>query len=216
MAEIWATLGDAAKSASYSSTASSYMISWQEVGMSADGTHLLLEVRGAISANSGDMFNIVLGIQYNNQTHNVLAYNLAADKLLGTGIVPASLMTLQSTYYANNFGEYFRSRKLNELAAHPFSIADLYGFPIDSRLVLTPSISALLTPANHSSPYASAMWSLWTTTTTSTAVRDTFISKLHNWLTSGLTSVPFGDRFLDDTGATSPNRARPGIIPACS
>ncbi|KAJ7352460.1 hypothetical protein DFH08DRAFT_858995 [Mycena albidolilacea] len=154
MSEIWATLGNTDKSASYASTASSYMTSWQQAGISSDGTHLLLE--------------------YHNQTYDVLSYNLAADKLLGTGIVPASVTALQSTYYANNF--------------------DLYGFPIDSR-----------------SPFTSAQWSLWTATTTSTAVRDTFISKLHNWLTSGSTSTPFGDRFLDDTGVSSANKARPVV-----
>ncbi|KAF7375163.1 DUF1793-domain-containing protein [Mycena sanguinolenta] len=149
-----ATLGNTGKSATYASTAASYMISWQEVGMSSDGTHLLLE--------------------YGVQATNMLAYNLAADTLLGTGIVPVSVMNTQSTYYANNF--------------------DLYGFPIDTR-----------------STYASAMWSLWTATTTSTAVRDAFISKLHNWLTSGLTNIPFGDRFLADTGTTSTNMARPVV-----
>ncbi|KAK7032863.1 DUF1793-domain-containing protein [Favolaschia claudopus] len=154
MSEIWSTLGDQEKSDNYSSVATSYMATWEQVGMSSDGTHLLLE--------------------YHNQTHDVLAYNLAFDKLLKTNLIPELIMKKQSDYYANNF--------------------DLYGFPIDSR-----------------SPYASVMWSLWTSTTTSIAVRDTFISKIHDWLTSGITSIPFGDRFLDDTGVSSGNRARPVI-----
>ncbi|KAJ7481103.1 hypothetical protein B0H11DRAFT_1232531 [Mycena galericulata] len=154
MSEIWATLGNTVKAASYASIASSYMTTWQEVGTSSDGTHLLLE--------------------YGVQNDDVLAYNLAADKLLGTRLVPSSVFEMQSTYYSNNF--------------------ETYGFHIDSR-----------------SAYASAQWQLWTATTTSAAVRDAFITKLYNWLTSGLTSIPFGDRFLDDTGASSTNMARPFV-----
>ncbi|KAJ6577372.1 hypothetical protein B0H19DRAFT_1229523 [Mycena capillaripes] len=167
MSEIWATLGNSAKAASYSSTASSYMASWQQVGTSSDGTHLILE--------------------YNVQTNDVLAYNLAADKLLGTGLVPASNRRTTRIILAS-------LQTFSNVEWDAQSPTDLYGFPIDSR-----------------SPYASAMWSLWTATTTSIAVRDTFITKLHNWLTSGLTSIPFGDRFLDDTGGTSPNMARPVV-----
>ncbi|KAJ7739311.1 hypothetical protein B0H14DRAFT_3097400 [Mycena olivaceomarginata] len=129
MSEIWATLGNTDKSASYASTASSYMASWQQAGISSDGTHLLLE--------------------YHNQTHDVLSYNLAADKLLGTGIVPASVTALRAS-----------------------------AFPLFFSCFKIPA-------AESTSPFTSAQWSLWTATTTSTAVRDTFISKLHNWLTSG-------------------------------
>ena len=46
---------------------------------------------------------------------------------------------------------------------------------------------------------------------TTTAVRDQFINALHAWLTSGITQAPFGDRFLDDTGANSGNRGRPVV-----
>ncbi|KAJ7162343.1 hypothetical protein C8R46DRAFT_903856, partial [Mycena filopes] len=149
MSKIWATLGNTAKANSYKDTAASYMTSWQKMGTSSDGTHLIL--------------------QYGVQANDVLAYNLAADTLLGTGIVPASVMQLRW-------------------------ISDTYGFPIDNRFT-----------------WASAMWSLWTSATTTLAVRDSFISKLHDWLSSGLTSIPFGDRFAIDTGVSSSNQARPVV-----
>ncbi|KAF8207180.1 hypothetical protein K438DRAFT_427410 [Mycena galopus ATCC 62051] len=88
------------------------------------------------------------------------SHNLAADKLLG-GIVPASVTTLQSTYYANK--------------------------PL--RLPHRQSVDPVSPPCS----YPSAMWSLWTTTATSTVVRDISITKLPNWLSSGLTNIPFGD-----------------------
>lgn len=47
--------------------------------------------------------------------------------------------------------------------------------------------------------------------TTSTSVQNSFIDAIHSWLSSGLTSTPFGDRFEDDTGANSANEARPVV-----
>lgn len=52
---------------------------------------------------------------------------------------------------------------------------------------------------------------IWTAGTVNSSVRDSYITKLSDWLKSGITSIPFGDRFLDDTGATSPNQARPVV-----
>ncbi|KAI5899416.1 DUF1793-domain-containing protein [Schizophyllum commune H4-8] len=143
---------EAAKS--YHDTAASYLTTWQEHGISADGSHLTLE--------------------YGNHTTDVLAYNLAMDKLLGLDFIPDSVNDMQSAYYATNTAKY--------------------GFPIDSRTA-----------------YTSAQWMIWTTLSTTSAVRDQFITALHAWLTSGITQAPFGDRFLDDTGANSGNRGRPVV-----
>lgn len=47
--------------------------------------------------------------------------------------------------------------------------------------------------------------------TASTSVQNDFINAIHSWLSSGLTSTPFGDRFEDNTGANSANEARPVV-----
>ncbi|KAL1712103.1 DUF1793-domain-containing protein [Schizophyllum commune] len=146
--------GDEEAARTYHETAASYLATWQEYGISEDGSHLTLE--------------------YGNHTTDVLAYNLAMDKLLGLNFIPDSVNDMQSAYYANHTAKY--------------------GFPIDNRTA-----------------YTSAQWMIWTTLSTTTAVRDQFISALHAWLTSGITQAPFGDRFLDDTGANSGNRGRPVV-----
>jgi hypothetical protein len=147
-------LNAASAASSYSSTAASYLKTWQTFGISSDGSHLILE--------------------YGNQSTQVLAYNLAMDALLGLNFIPASVMSLQSTYYSNNLKKY--------------------GFPIDSRTT-----------------YTSADWMVWTSLTTSASVRSDFISAVYSWLSSGLTSTPFGDRFEDDTGINSSNENRPVV-----
>ncbi|KAE9407196.1 DUF1793-domain-containing protein [Gymnopus androsaceus JB14] len=147
-------LHDASSASTYNSTAESYLKTWQTFGISTDGSHLILE--------------------YGNETTEVLGYNLAMDALLGLDFMPASVKSLQSTWYENNMA--------------------LYGFPIDSRTT-----------------YTSAQWMIWTGMTTSTSVQNGFIDAIRSWLSSGLTSTPFGDRFEDDTGANSGNEARPVV-----
>ncbi|KAL1665396.1 hypothetical protein GGF50DRAFT_126410 [Schizophyllum commune] len=146
--------GDEEGARTYHETAASYLATWQEYGISEDGSHLTLE--------------------YGNHTTDVLAYNLAMDKLLGLNFIPDSVNDMQSAYYAKHTAKY--------------------GFPIDSRTA-----------------YTSAQWMIWTTLSTTAVVRDQFINALHAWLTSGITQAPFGDRFLDDTGANSGNRGRPVV-----
>ncbi|KAL1676966.1 DUF1793-domain-containing protein [Schizophyllum commune] len=147
--------GDEEAARTYRETAASYLATWQEYGISEDGSHLTLE--------------------YGRHTTDVLAYNLAMDKLLGLNFIPDSVNDMQG-----------------DCLTH--SIVAKYGFPIDSRTA-----------------YTSAQWMIWTTLSTTTAVRDQFITALHSWLTSGITQAPFGDRFLDDTGANSDNRGRPVV-----
>ncbi|KAJ7772994.1 DUF1793-domain-containing protein [Mycena maculata] len=169
---------------------------------------------------SGNM--LIMALDYTQRSGNI---SMASTyTLLGTGLVPSSVMdmrtfenylvslllrishnTTESTYYSENFSVQFPTWSTMTDFSH---LADTYGFPIDSRPSPTLLTSAAII---QRSPYTSAMWQLWTACTTSTAVRDTFFTKVYNWLTSGLTDIPFGDRFLDGTGATSSNQARPVV-----
>ncbi|KAJ3793241.1 hypothetical protein GGU11DRAFT_419164 [Lentinula aff. detonsa] len=92
-------LGDVESANSYNSTAASYLKTWQSYATSSNGTHLVLE--------------------YGYQSGDVLAFNLAMDKLLGLNFIPDSVNSMQSTYYENHLAKY--------------------GFPLDSRSTYTSS-----------------------------------------------------------------------------
>ncbi|KAJ3987661.1 hypothetical protein F5890DRAFT_1551238 [Lentinula detonsa] len=89
-------LGDVESANSYNSTAASYLKTWQSYATSSNGTHL-----------------------YGYQSGDVLAFNLAMDKLLGLNFIPDSVNSMQSTYYENHLAKY--------------------GFPLDSRSTYTSS-----------------------------------------------------------------------------
>ncbi|EIW62031.1 DUF1793-domain-containing protein [Trametes versicolor FP-101664 SS1] len=97
MSEIAAIQGDTAKASGYSSTASQYAQQWEKLATSTDGTHLTLN--------------------YGNTTSWALAYNLYADKLLGTNVFPQSVYDMQTKWYSSH--------------------ANTYGVPLDSRNTLT-------------------------------------------------------------------------------
>ncbi|KAJ3908017.1 hypothetical protein F5879DRAFT_794476 [Lentinula edodes] len=94
-------LDDAGSADSYSSTAASYLKTWQKYGISSDDTHLVLEAS-----------------LYGNQTSNVLAFNLAMDKLLGLNFIPDSVYSLR---------------------AYIAPMKSKYGFALDSRSTYTSS-----------------------------------------------------------------------------
>ncbi|KAI1794379.1 DUF1793-domain-containing protein [Ganoderma leucocontextum] len=87
MAEIAQLNGDEARASNYSSIAASYVQQWQKLAASADGSHLTLS--------------------YGDSNSWGLAYNLYADKLLGTNLFPSSVYDMQTAWYAskdNAFG----------------------------------------------------------------------------------------------------------------
>ena len=75
MSEIASIVGDTAKASNYSSIAASYVQQWQGFALSSDKTHLTLA--------------------YGNSSSWGLAYNLLADKLLGTNVFPQSIFDLR-------------------------------------------------------------------------------------------------------------------------
>lgn len=91
----------------------------------------------------------------------------------------------------------------------------LYGFPIDSRTSYTSSrmqsAHYLIFVIPVKLIFLSLEWMIWAGMTASTSVQNDFINAIHSWLSSGLTSTPFGDRFEDNTGANSANEARPVV-----
>ncbi|KAG8722947.1 hypothetical protein FRC09_005472 [Ceratobasidium sp. 395] len=85
MSEIATVLGQTADATTYSNTASSYVTQWQKYAISSEG-HLQL--------------------QYNNPSSWGIAYNLWADKLFGYNLFPASVYTMQTSWYGKKFGTY--------------------------------------------------------------------------------------------------------------
>ncbi|KAH9938229.1 uncharacterized protein B0H18DRAFT_1112408 [Fomitopsis serialis] len=93
MAEIASLLGNSSANSNYNSIASSYVQKWQQMATTSDGIHLTL--------------------QYGNSSSWGISYNMYADKLLGTNIVPSSVYEMQTEWYT--------------------SVENTYGVPLDTR-----------------------------------------------------------------------------------
>ncbi|EPT03715.1 hypothetical protein FOMPIDRAFT_1022289 [Fomitopsis schrenkii] len=93
MAEIAKLVGNSSASSNYASTASSYIEKWQTMATTPDGRHLML--------------------QYGNSSSWGISYNLYADQLLGTNLVPRSVYDMQTQWYT--------------------SVLNSYGVPLDTR-----------------------------------------------------------------------------------
>ncbi|KAI0068780.1 DUF1793-domain-containing protein [Artomyces pyxidatus] len=107
MAEIASLLGDDTKNKNYTSIAASYVQQWQPLALSKDGTHLTLS--------------------YGNDRSWGLAYNLFADRLLGTNLFPQSIYDIEAAWYA--------------------TVADSFGVPLDTRHTYTKSDWQMFTAA---------------------------------------------------------------------
>ncbi|KAH9940434.1 DUF1793-domain-containing protein [Epithele typhae] len=93
MSKIAALTGDNDRATKYSSMADSYVQQWKTLATSADGKHLTLS--------------------YGNSDSWGLAYNLYADKLLGTNAFPQDVYDLQTEWYngqAKPFGVQLDTR----------------------------------------------------------------------------------------------------------
>ncbi|PAV21986.1 hypothetical protein PNOK_0194300 [Pyrrhoderma noxium] len=99
MAVVSGLLGDSARESNYSSIASDYVTQWQGFAVASSGDHLTLS--------------------YGDDSSWGLAYNLYADKLLGTNIFPQSILDLQTNWYKTIF--------------------DNFGIPLDTRHEYTKS-----------------------------------------------------------------------------
>ncbi|KAI0736168.1 hypothetical protein C8Q72DRAFT_241274 [Fomitopsis betulina] len=97
MAEIAKLVGNSSAGSTYDSIASSYIDQWQTLGTTPDGKHLTL--------------------QYGNSSSWGIAYNLYADQLLGTNLVPSSVYDMQTQWYT--------------------SVLNSYGVPLDTRNTYT-------------------------------------------------------------------------------
>ncbi|KZT71472.1 DUF1793-domain-containing protein [Daedalea quercina L-15889] len=86
MSEMAALAGNTSAAANYSGIASSYVSQWLELATASDGQHLTLA--------------------YGNDSSYGITYNMYADKLLGTNIIPQSVFDMQSTWYENNHNAY--------------------------------------------------------------------------------------------------------------
>ena len=95
MAVIANLTGNSADGANYTNIAHNYITQWQTLGIAQD--------------ESPPHTTLAYGM---NETHGLL-YNLYADQLLGTQLVPTSVYTMQSDFYPN--------------------VENTYGVPLDTR-----------------------------------------------------------------------------------
>ncbi|KZT12529.1 DUF1793-domain-containing protein [Laetiporus sulphureus 93-53] len=99
MAEMADLIGDTATSSNYSSIAADYVEQWQGYATASDGLHLTLA--------------------YNNDSTWGLSYNMYADKLLSTNLIPDSVYEMQTSWYP--------------------TVDEEYGVPLDTRHLYTKS-----------------------------------------------------------------------------
>lgn len=101
MGQIANLTGHAADATNFSGIATQYIAEWQTLGINANATppHSVLD--------------------YNNATSHGLLYNLYADRLLATQLVPQSVYDIQSAFYP--------------------TVANRYGVPLDTRASYTKS-----------------------------------------------------------------------------
>ncbi|KAH9951659.1 DUF1793-domain-containing protein [Amylocystis lapponica] len=112
MSSMAAIVGNSSASASYSSIAASYVQQWQNFATSTDGKHLTLA--------------------YGNESTWGLTYNMLADKLLGTNLIPDSVYDMQTAWYS--------------------TVDNEFGVPLDTRHTYTKSDWELWTAALVSDP----------------------------------------------------------------
>ncbi|KAH9927248.1 uncharacterized protein B0H18DRAFT_1084773 [Fomitopsis serialis] len=98
MAEMVELAGNASAAADYSATASSYVSQWQELSAASNGEHLTLAVWDVLVSD--------------------ITYNMYADKLLGTNLIPQSVFDMHG-----------------------------YGVPLDTRHIYVMSAWEMLTAA---------------------------------------------------------------------
>ncbi|KAI1303429.1 glutaminase GtaA [Xylaria venustula] len=150
MAEISNLTGHANDSASYLSTANSYIDQWQTLGINsvADPPHTTLS--------------------YGQNSSSGLLYNLYANSLLGfDDFVPQYVYDMQSAFYP--------------------TVALEYCVPLDTR---------------HT--YSKTDWQIWAAAIASEDTRNTFISRIANWINVTPTNRAFGDLYDCVTGDYPP------------
>ncbi|KAI0092705.1 hypothetical protein BDY19DRAFT_1054180 [Irpex rosettiformis] len=136
MSSIATLAGQSEKAASYESTASSYISEWQQLAVSTDQKHLTLN--------------------YGNDSSWVLAYNLYADKLLGTNLIPKEVYNMQTAWYgsvSNSFGVPLDTRNTYVLSGKRWQIwsAATVTDPIVRDLFIT-NLKKYITDGQSSAP----------------------------------------------------------------
>ncbi|KAI0696707.1 hypothetical protein BC835DRAFT_1414100 [Cytidiella melzeri] len=167
MAEISQILSHQADSQNFSNTATAYVNTWRSLAISTDSTsaqHIL--------SNYGSQ-----------STSFSLAYNLYADKWLGTNIVPASVYSNEETF-------------LKTLIAN-----NPNGLPIQND------------PSTSQTQSGNTAWTLFTAATVSdSSLRDSLITPIWNHVSQNKSTTIFPTNFkLDSTGNAVGNTASPGV-----
>ncbi|PCH41118.1 DUF1793-domain-containing protein [Wolfiporia cocos MD-104 SS10] len=161
MAVMADMVGDTATSANYSSIASSYVSQWQGFATASDGLHLTLS--------------------YGNDSSWGLSYNMYADKLLNTNLIPDSVYEMRET--VNSLNDF----------------TETYGVPLDTRYVY------------HFVDTVPDWQSWTAALVTETSVRDMFVDAVQKYAADGLNDVPLSDWYWANTGEVSGFMARPVV-----
>jgi len=159
MGQISSALGNQGDSQHYAGLASSYSATWQSLALSSDHQSVLSN--------------------YGNQNSWAMEYNLYADLLLGTKVIPDSIYQTLATYYQGLVSS---------------TIATQYGLPIDSSsLNVGNSAWTMFTAAS----------------TPNSNIRDSLISPIWTHASSNTSGTPFPLTYKLDTGAATAGSSSP-------
>ncbi|PCH41119.1 DUF1793-domain-containing protein [Wolfiporia cocos MD-104 SS10] len=166
MSEMSFTNGDNTAGSSYNTTAYQYVEKWQSLAMAPGGLHLTLA--------------------YGNDSSWGLTYNMYADKLLNTNIIPESVYNLQTSWYKEKSGDL------------------QWGIPLDTRHSYTftgllRSRRTLQLEANRHT----AGWEIWTAATvTDTSLQTAMVNMVNTYASGQQNNEPFGDWYDTTDGDT--------------
>ena len=178
MAKIASLTGNASDSTNYINISHDYITQWQTFGIAHD--------------DNPPHSTLAYG---QNETHGLL-YNLYADQLLETHLVPRSVYTMQSTFYP--------------------TVENTYGVPLDTRHDYTKSDWGLVIIMSSSVQLSSITDKLYfCAAVASSDTSSMFISDTATWINETPTNGPLTDFYETDTGdygrGVSPFRARPVV-----
>ncbi len=151
----------------YSGLARDYIGKWATMGQDPKDAHLMLQYTEPAHTNP------LAGLSpaTNGTGTWSIKYNAYPDKLLGTNLVPSSVLTEEAAWYETQ--------------------KEIYGIPLDSRH----------TAGSTAGVYTKADWELWTAAATNNAqLRQDVIGLLYKFVNETTTRVPFTDLYDTEAG----------------
>jgi len=175
--------GQTSDASAYTSTAQTYIGQWATMAQDPSGQHLMLTYTEPAEGNNPAT---------NGTGTWSIKYNAYPDKLLGTRLVPASVLTEEANWYKGQLDP------------------SGYGIALDSRHTVAANTNN--GSVNEGQVYTKGDWELWTAAATPDAtLRASIVDALYKFANTSPSRVPFTDFYNQSTGTQQGFQARPVI-----